>query len=455
LFAGTLALAWCGAAAAAEARPEAEQRADLDALARVAPVPSRALCVSGRSGQAQCLARVVTVATGADLVEAIPRGLGPRDLQSAYALPPSGGHGRVVAAILPPYDYPNAVSDLEAYRQHFGLAAAGTPGGGSFLKVDQNGGTSFPPPETCEGGAAASALNVQILSATCPDCTVLLIEPNSASDADLGAALTTAIRMGAVAISASYSEAEAEEDLAEESIFGGHGGTLITVPGGEAYPATSSGTLAVGGTTLARSSSSRGWAEAAWSAGGCSAMISKPSWQTDVGCATRAANDVSAVADPASGVSVYCTDHGGGGWRVLGGASVPAPLVAGAFTVTGVANGHFSPSWVWSHGPSFFDVVADGALAKAGCSPAFLCRALPGYDSPTGWGTPNGALLAASLTGASVADPTRPASPSGPSAATGCGCTAAGAGGGAGGAFAALGALLAGWGVRRRRRGAS
>ena len=113
------AVLWSGPAAAAGADVES----DLAALARVLPQRTRDLCVVGRSGGSQCLAQVVTVESGADLVEQTPRGLGPVELQSAYALPSTGGHGRVVAAILPPYDYPNAARDLATYRQQFGLSA--------------------------------------------------------------------------------------------------------------------------------------------------------------------------------------------------------------------------------------------------------------------------------------------------------------------------------------------
>jgi hypothetical protein len=446
LSAAALGVLWSGVAEASSADAEADRAA----LASLLPRPARALCVPGRSGAPQCLVQVVTTESGVDIVDSSPRGLSPQDLRSAYALPASGGHGKIVAAILPPYDYPNAELDLTVYRQQFGLPSCASIGGACFRKIDQEGGTNYPSSAPCAGGATASALNVQILSATCPDCQLLLVEPRTASDDDIGAAMATAIRLGAIAISASYSEAEAREDLEEEAIFGGHHGTLITVPGGEAYPATSAGTIAVGGTTLARSASARGWAESAWSAGGCSAMIAKPSWQTDRGCATRSSNDLSAVADPSTGVAVYCTDPTGGGWRQVGGSIVPAPLIAGAFAVVGLANGSFSPSWVWAHGSSFFDVTASGGLARVGCSPSFLCQAGSGYDAPTGWGTPNGKLLAATVgVGSPSGDPS-PGAPLASGATAGCGCTLVRGGAGGWVALFATGALVRAW--RRRRR---
>jgi len=54
---------------------------------------------------------------------------------------------------------------------------------------------------------------------------------------------------------------------------------------------------------------------------GCSSYESKPSFQTDTGCARRTIADVSAVADPATGVAVYDSYGTGGGWRVYGGTS--------------------------------------------------------------------------------------------------------------------------------------
>jgi subtilase family serine protease len=114
-----------------------------------------------------------------------------------------------------------------------------------------------------------------------------------------------------------------------------HAGVLVTVSSGDSgygveFPASSEFVMAVGGTNLAKSSSTRGWAEKAWSSAGsgCSAYITKPAWEKDTGCTKRMESDVSAVADPATGVAVYQ-----GGWQVVGGTSAASPIVAGIFTL--------------------------------------------------------------------------------------------------------------------------
>ena len=57
---------------------------------------------------------------------------------------------------------------------------------------------------------------------------------------------------------------------------------------------------------------------------GCSAYEAKPAWQVDTGCANRSIADVSAVADPQTGVAVYHSYafQGRKGWMVFGGTSV-------------------------------------------------------------------------------------------------------------------------------------
>jgi hypothetical protein len=151
---------------------------------------------------------------------------------------------------------------------------------------------------------------------------------------------------------------------------------------------------AVGGTSLRRSSTSRGWTETAWSGAGsgCSRYVAKPSWQHDTGCARRTVADVSAVADPNTGVAVYDT-YGSGGWLVFGGTSAAAPIVAGAYALlsdTGTLGGGYFAA----HPDRVFDVTSG---ANGSCTFTYLCTAVPGYDGPTGQGSPNlgGAVLPA------------------------------------------------------------
>jgi hypothetical protein len=75
----------------------------------------------------------------------------------------------------------------------------------------------------------------------------------------------------------------------------------------------------------------------------------KLSWQPDTGCAKRMEADVSAVADPATGVAVYDT-YGGSGWAVYGDTSASAPLIAGIYALTGTPGANDYPAkYPYSH----------------------------------------------------------------------------------------------------------
>src|SRR5262249_1424216 len=154
---------------------------------------------------------------------------------------------------------------------------------------------------------------------------------------------------------------ESGSEASMDQQFFNHPGVAIFASSGDSgfgasYPATGANVIAVGGTTLATSSSARGWVEKAWSGAGagCSSSVAKPSWQTDhadgQGCSMRMESDVSAVADPNTGVAVF-----DGGWQVVGGTSAASPLVAGIYVLTGhnADNGSFA----WQNPTDFFDVT--------------------------------------------------------------------------------------------------
>jgi hypothetical protein len=318
--------------------------------------------------------------------------LGPTDLLSAYALP-NGGAGRTVAVFGGNNDVPAAESNLATYRAQYGLPECSTANG-CFLKIASDGSTNYPPASTYE---LETDLDLDMVSAGCPACKIVLIE------GDIGAALATVKAMGVSAFSTSW--LYSGTSLCDSSGFGDtSSGLLVTAAAGDggypsnAQPTVCRGVVAVGGTTLVQDSSSRGWSESAWSHGGSGCSdVAKPSWQTDSGCAMRTIADVSAVADiDNSPVAVYGVYNGSAGWLLVGGTSAAAPLVAAALTNTGVANGHFSPAWIWQHSGAFNDVTAGSNGTCTGQAP-YVCNTGPGYDGPTGWGTPNGSLLLAAL----------------------------------------------------------
>jgi Putative Ig domain len=318
-----------------------------------------------------------------------PSGLFPADLQSAYKLG-AGGAGQTVG-IVDAFDDPNAESDLATYRSQFGLPAC-TTANGCFRKVNQNGQAS-PLPATDTGWAGEISLDVDMVSAICPSCHILLVEANSNSNANLFGAIDTAVNLGAKYVSNSWGGPESSGQTSLDSHFN-HTGVVFTASSGDngfgaSYPATSRFVTAVGGTSLTRSTNSRGWTEAAWNGAGsgCSAFDAKPSWQTvSTNCSRRAEADVSAVADPNTGVGVFDT-FGEAGWLVFGGTSASAPIIAAVYALAGTPGaGDFPASYPYAHPGNLFDVTT----GNNGTCGAPICQAGTGWDGPTGLGTPNG-----------------------------------------------------------------
>ncbi|MFG2824888.1 peptidase S8 [Kitasatospora sp. NPDC048365] len=327
---------------------------------------------------------------------AVPSGYGPGDLLSAYKLPANGGAGTTVA-IVDAYNDPNAESDMAVYRSQYGLPAC-TKASGCFRQVNQTGGSSLPANNT--GWAGEISLDLDMVSAIAPNAKIVLVEASSATMANLGTSVNTAVGLGARFVSNSYGGGESSADTSYDSSYFNHPGVAITVSSGDSaygaeYPAASRYVTAVGGTALKRSSSTaRGWTESVWltnstegTGSGCSKYDAKPTWQKDTGCAKRTVADVSAVADPATGVAVYQT-YGGSGWAVYGGTSASAPIIAGVYALGGTPSSGSAPaSFPYAHTTALFDVTTG---SNGSCSPAYLCKAGAGYDGPTGLGTPNG-----------------------------------------------------------------
>ncbi len=315
-------------------------------------------------------------------------GLHPADLQSAYALPSAtAGSGQTIGIVVA-YDDPNLESDLGVYRAKFGLPAC-TSRNGCFTKVGPGLlGTLL---SGNQAWGQEASLDTQIASAVCPNCKLVVVEAASDSPAALLSAARTAVAHGASVVSNSYSLAESSTEndasyaIGVPFVFGaGDSGA------GAVWPAASTHVIAVGGTSLARDRSARGWSESVWSGtgGGCSAYIAKPSWQHDTGCAHRTANDIAAFADPNPGVSVYDSYLSQyAGWRTYGGTSVSAPIVAGAIALAG--NGRtalLDAAHIYTYAGALHP-VASGANGTCG---SYLCVAGPGYSAPAGNGSPNG-----------------------------------------------------------------
>jgi len=348
--------------------------------------------------------------------DAVPAGYGPSDIQAAYKLPAASGAPTV--AIVDAYDDPNAESDLATYRSQYGLAAC-TTANGCFKKVNQSGATS-PLPTGNTGWAGEITLDLDAVSSACPACHILLVEANDASD-NLFTAVDTARTLGAKYISMSWGGTDDSTSPSYDTQYFNHTGVVYTASSGDdgysagvIYPSTSQYVVSVGGTSLnSASGTTRGWSESVWNGAGsgCSVSVAKPSFQSGISaCTKRADTDVSAVADPNTGLAVYIT-YGGSGWSVYGGTSLSAPLIASVYALAGTPGASDRPnSYPYSHTGNLFDVTSG---SNGSCSPSVLCTGTAGWDGPTGLGTPNGTAAFTSGGGSTGVTVTNPGSQTG------------------------------------------
>ncbi len=321
-------------------------------------------------------------------------GLTPTGLRDAYKLNGLSAGGRTVA-IVDAYGYPNLERDLGVYRSQFGISAC-TTANGCLKVINQTGGTTLPTFNV--GWAGEQALDVDAVSAAAPDAKIIVVQAKSASFADLGTAVQTAAKQaGVVAISNSYGGGDADD--ATYGAYYNHPGIAVTASTGDdgyqggSYPASSSYTTAVGGTSLVAASNTRGWSESVWdgAGSGCStyntALPGAASFST--GCSKRAMADVSAAADPSKGgmAIYYPTSKTASTWAQFGGTSEAAPIIASVYALSGNTAG-YANALPYAHPGSLFDVTSG---SNGTCPTTQWCNARTGWDGPTGLGTPNGA----------------------------------------------------------------
>lgn len=352
-----------------------------------------AACPHGNPhGTARCHAHVVTDTRGNPIngranPNATPAGYGPSTLRAAYGTASYVGQGTPTIAIVDAYGYANAEADLAKYRSTFGLPAC-TSASGCFKKVGQNGGANLPREDT--GWAQESALDLDMASAMCPNCKIVLVEATTNSFNNLAAAVAYAKTIpGVRAISNSYGGTDSGGSSFDSTYSANN--IAITASTGDSgygaqFPADAPGVIAVGGTSLASNGTETAWNGAG---SGCGLSHAKPSWQAGVtdACAGRMEADISAVADPNTGVAVYGpTSRRGSGWMVFGGTSASAPLIGAMFALrNGTIN---AASSIYSHRANLTDVTS-GSNGTS-CPVNYYCHSVAGYDGPTGLGTPEG-----------------------------------------------------------------
>jgi len=352
--------------------------------------PTRRVCTHGST---RCFAHVRADAAAA--------GFTPQDLWAAYSIDPNIKTTPTVA-IVDAYGYPDLEADLATYRAQFGLPACTTASG--CLAILNEKGQKSPLPGSSPSGddwTVETALDVDMISAACPLCKIVVVQ--SDNEQSLFAAQLAAAAANPTVISDSWGGAEQGNEASYESYFDHPGIAQFASSGdsgwddggmGPVYPSTSAHVIAVGGTSLYKDGSARGFSEAAWTGAGssCSGSIAKPSYQGNTSCSRKATADISAVADPATGMYVYNSAQGG--WLVVGGTSAASPLVASMFAASGL--GSVTAAQIAQSATSVLHDVTQGSNGSCG---TILCNAGSGWDGPTGYGTPNAAALAGGMSG--------------------------------------------------------
>lgn len=359
-------------------------------------------------------ARGSHTATAAVAAAGQPQPGTPAYLQQAYDLSylsqTAGITTPPTIAIVDAFGDPTAESDLAAYRSEFGLSPCSSASG-CFTEYDQTGGTSYPT-ETNTDWELETSIDLDAVSALCPNCHIDLIEANSDQVTDLAAAQAEAGSLpGVTVISDSWDVALSgwnAREFASSGQYSFQGITTIAASGDYGYPGAHNNDFpaalpdvtAAGGTTLVPASTSgvqsvREFTETAWSGAGsgCNFAVTKPTWQTDTGCKGRSYADVSADADPETGMQIYDSANPGNPWVVAGGTSLASPLIAAYYAVVGSAGQ--GPSWPYLNASALNDPSSGSNIGAAGPCTAtlsYICNAGPGYDGPTGIGSISGAV---------------------------------------------------------------
>lgn len=390
----------------AEAAPSARHDAFASNTQFSAPNDTKAACPPPSRGHVSCLSLVsatkrhlapptvrrAATATGDPAPYQAP--YSARAIQNAYNLPSStNGQGQTVA-VVDAYDNPHLDADLTTYRTANGLPPC-TLSNGCLEQYGQKGAQSPLPATSDPGWALEEDLDVEMISAACPNCHITMVEADSANNSDITTAEQTAVTSGAKFVSNSFGSTTPIGPTSNDP-WNQHDGIVVTASAGDdgygvEYPAAYTDTVAVGGTSLLPASNNRGWSEITWTGtgSGCSTEP-KPSWQPDTGCAGRSIADVSAVANPYTGVDVYDSDPSEtNGWGQIGGTSASSPIIAAAYALAGTPGSAPAAAGLYAHTNQLNDIVA-GINSLNGCTPTYLCKATIGYDGPTGRGTPNG-----------------------------------------------------------------
>jgi hypothetical protein len=422
----------------AAAVPAVPATAQFVGTPRIAPAGSgleQACATPVRPGQMACMALLARNGRHASFDASAPTGYTAQDLWSAYGLTSDESKtasGETIA-VVDAYNDPNAASDLAVYRSKMNLPAMSCSSSSApcLTVVNEYGGSKLPKSDPSGGWELEESVDLDMVSAICPNCSIVLLEANSANISDLATAERTADKGPEVDVVSDSWGSGAEfigENQYDQDFYAP--GVAIAAAGGDdgygtQYPAASPYVTSVGGTSL--SDTGTAWTQTAWNSvgSGCSALEPKPPWQTKDdssprGCLNRTMNDVSADADPDTPVAIYDTvrDPSLGGapdWTNVGGTSVATPIIAGTYALADIVAGGQGDALIQGTFPAAYPYQAKSGLtpvttgSNGNCESdrRYLCNAGSGYNGPAGLGTPDGvaAFTGPSAGEVTVADP--------------------------------------------------
>jgi len=339
-----------------------------------------AACAPSRDPmRAACLATVRMMNSTTSAFPDSADGLTPSDLASiyGYAAPSNQNSTSQVIGIVVAYDNPAAESDLAAYRSYFNLPAC-TTANGCFEKLGASQTTSADvrrspfsvsanPTTTISGWAAEADADIETASAVCSNCQIILSEAATDNLSDLANAVSAAVSAGATVINASFGAPESSSQGSLESAFEPAPVKVVAAAGDSSgdvlFPSSATNVISVTGTTLNVSGSSVSQSLWSNSGGGCSAVFAAASFQPGW-CSNRSVADIAAIADPNTGLAFY--DSAIGGWEIVGGTSISAPIVAGMFALSGDTSYGSGAQRLYAHHRQYLQVNGAGNLDGLG-----------------------------------------------------------------------------------------
>ena len=321
-------------------------------------------------------------------------GMTPAQVRSFYGLPATGGSN--VIAIVIAYHYANALNDFNVFCTQFGLpketSANVLASTNTVLQVVYANGSQ---PPANNGWNQEAALDIEWSHSLAPNAKIVLIETKSNSYVDLLAGVDKALTIpGVKQVSMSWGGGEFSGETSLDYHFPQNAGVMFMASSGDSggvvsFPSVSPNVVAVGGTRINTTATGVFVSETGWngSGGGTSLYFAKPSYQNGVPNTPgnkRGVPDISAIADPYTGVSVYCT-AGLSGWVVFGGTSVACPCMAGMLNLAG--NRYNSSVGLlggiyYAIGTTYLRDITSGTAGSFSC--------LPGWDFVTGAGSARG-----------------------------------------------------------------